>query len=507
MKIGIGIAAGAALLASSGVASAQSATNQAWIGQTGQTNTISITQQGVSNSAGADNTDLRINQDGRENAITIDQYGWSNAAGATDLGDAGLPQGLNQTGNHNTLTISQHDLIDRGFNFVGAVLQASVPGGSALANLLSVIQSEFGGDLGAGHRIGAVTQTNTDTDLGTNSATLTQTGGYGGGGNTIDRLIQNGYANSAAITQSYKKNSVGFARQNGHGNQFTIDQDRGEQNTVGLLDQVGVLNTIRIEQSGNRNYIVKAGQNNDKVAVKGNRMTVTIAGDDNGGDSRGGQGAFRSQVLLESKVFQGAFSQFGDDNDISFTVNGSDDNRFGIAQFGRGNGAIVAISPADRTVPTGGNEVGIHQDGDGNGASVTIVGNDNVTSVMADGDRNQLVLSQTGEGNLFDISLVGNDNNNSASYAGGFTGHLAELALNAGLTPGKGLQKGNRNSVTVDLAGDANLFASRQAGTGNTTVLTVSGSANQAVVNQTNNNNTALVGQSGAGNMVGVVQF
>jgi hypothetical protein len=497
-----------ALLASSAVASAQSATNQAWIGQTGQTNTISITQQGVSNSAGADNTALRINQDGRENAITIDQYGWSNSAGAADLGDASLPEGLDQTGDHNTLTISQRDLVESGFNFVGAVLQISVPGGSALANLLSVIQSGSGGDLGAGHRIGAVTQNNADAGLGENSAILTQTGGYGGDGNTNERLIQEGYANIAAITQSYKKNRVDFARQEGHGNQFTIDQDRGEQNTVGLLDQVGVLNTIGIQQSGNRNYIAKAGQNNDRVAIKGNRMTVTIAGDDNGGDGLGGQGAFQNQVLLRSGVLQGAFQQFGDDNDISFTVNGSDDNRFGIAQFGRGNGAIVAISPADRTVSTGGNEVGLYQDGDGNEASLAIVGSGNVTNITAEGDRNQLALKQTGERNLFDIGVSGSDNNNSAaSSVGGFAGHLAVLALNAGLTPGQGLQTGNRNSLTADLDGDANLFAFRQAGDGNAAILTISGRANQAVVNQVNNNNTALVGQSGAGNMAGIVQF
>ena len=44
------------------------------------------------------------------------------------------------------------------------------------------------------------------------------------------------------------------------------------------------------------------------------------------------------------QVFQGAFIQIGDDNDVEYTVNGGNENLFGVAQFGDGNGAIVTVS-------------------------------------------------------------------------------------------------------------------------------------------------------------------
>jgi hypothetical protein len=151
------ITAAAGLLGSvSSAALAENSTNQAWIGQTGETNTISIVQQGCANRAGADNTTHRINQEGRFNTLSIDQFGRSNSAGAGTLGEA-LPEGLNQEGDHNQLSVRQHNLALDAFNFLGAVFQSSLSGGSALANLLTIVQEETGGDDTAGHRIGSVT--------------------------------------------------------------------------------------------------------------------------------------------------------------------------------------------------------------------------------------------------------------------------------------------------------------------------------------------------------------
>lgn len=504
------ITAAVGLLGSaSNAALAENSTNEAWIGQTGETNTISILQQGSANRAGADNTTHRINQEGRFNTLSIDQFGRSNSAGAGTLGED-LPEGLNQEGDHNQLSVRQHNMALDAFNFLGAVFQSSLSGGSALANLLTIVQEETGGDDTAGHRIGSVTQISTANGQGENSATLTQTGGNNNLGNTIERLIQSGYANVAIITQSVGRNSVAFARQQGDHNRVGIEQRDGSQNAIDSFDQTGTRNEAEIVQAGNRNHTARVLQSNQGVAIAGNRMILTIAGDDNGGDNFGGQGAFTSQTLIRSSAYQGAFFQIGDSNDISYTVNGGNENLAGIMQYGDGNGAIVTISHADgaNSEDAARNEVGIVQQGDGNDMSLKIVGSDNVAGASVDGDRSVLNLSQTGNGNLFDIAVHGDDNNNSASVSvGNFRGRLAATASNAGLAPGSGLQSGSGNSVKVSLTGDSNLFAFRQEGIGNAAVLIMNGSANQAVVDQSNNANQAAIKQSGSGNSTSIVQF
>jgi hypothetical protein len=507
--ISAAIAAAGLLASVPGAALAENSTNEAWIGQTGETNTISILQQGSANRAGADNSAHRINQEGRFNTLSIDQFGHSNASGADTLGED-LPEGLSQEGDHNQLSVQQHNLVLDAFNFLGAVFQSSLSGGSALANLLTVVQDETGGDGTAGHRIGSVTQIGTANGQGENSATLTQTGGNNYLGNTIERLVQLGYANAASITQSASRNNVAFARQQGDHNRVGIEQRDGSQNTVGLFDQAGTRNEAEIVESGDRNHVAWVLQSNQGVAISGNRMKLTIAGDDNGGDNLGGQGAFTSQTLIGSQAYQGAFVQIGDSNDISYTVNGGNENLAGIMQYGDGNGAIVTISHAVGTTSEDAarNEIGVVQQGDGNDLSLKIVGSDNVSSTGMDGDRNALDLSQTGNRNLFDIAIHGSDNNNSASVSvGNFRGKLATAASSAGLLPGAGSQNGDDNSVTVSLSGDSNLFAFRQDGIGNAAVMLVNGSANQAVVDQSNNANRAAIGQSGSGNSVSIVQF
>jgi hypothetical protein len=487
---------------------AQNVTNEAWIGQTGETNTISILQQGNSNQAGADNTAHRINQDGRFNILSIDQYGWSNAAGAAEIGVSTLPEGLNQRGDRNSLSIIQRNLLRSGLNFVGAVFQSSVPGGGALANVLAVIQDEVGGDGNAAHGIGSVTQINTESGQAANRAALTQTGGIESTGNTIERLFQRGFANIARITQSANRNSVALARQQGADNHARIEQGSGEQNTVGVLDQTGMHNTVAISQSGNRNHIARVFQYNHDMAISGNRMKITIAGDDNGGDNLGGPAGFRSEFLrYRSNAYQGGFTQIGDGNDISYTVNGGDGNLAGITQDGFGNGAIVAIGRGTQAMGSTNNEVGIVQLGDGNDLSLNIVGDANVDGIAIEGDKNMLRLRQRGNENSFDIRIAGDNNNSGSNSTGSFGGRLVALASNAQLLPGIGVQEGTGNIVTVDLTGNSNLFAFKQSGQGNGALLIVNGVANHSAFDQSGSSSQAQIKQSGSRNSMGIVQF
>lgn len=499
------------LCLTSATALAQNATNEAWIGQTGETNTISILQQGNSNRAGADNTAHRINQDGRFNALSIDQFGWSNAAGAHTLDASAALEGLNQRGDRNSLSITQRNLSQSGFNFLGAVFQSSVSGTAALANIVAVVQNATGGDGQAGHRIGTLTQTHADGAQAANSAAVTQTGGTNGIGNTVERLLQSGFANLAEIVQSASHNSLALALQRGNHNSAHVEQGGGERNAIDTLDQNGMNNRAAISQSGNRNHTAWMFQNNDGVAIAGNRMKITIAGDDNGGDGLGGPGSFKSQLLrLGSNAFQGAFSQIGDGNDISYTVNGGDGNLAGITQDGDGNGAIVAIGHIPGTGAAGGagNEIGIVQTGDGNNLSLNIVGSGNIDAIAVNGDKNMLRLRQNGSGNIFDIALTGHNNNNSAfPSVGSFDGRLVAIAANADLSPGSGLQEGTGNSVRLDLAGNSNLFAFKQDGHDNAALVVVNGIANHAAVDQSGNSGRVQIKQSGTSNSMGVVQF
>ena len=56
-------------------------TNQVYIGQTGDTNTITIDQEGNSNLVGENADILRLNQFGARNTLTVDQFGFSNSIG------------------------------------------------------------------------------------------------------------------------------------------------------------------------------------------------------------------------------------------------------------------------------------------------------------------------------------------------------------------------------------------------------------------------------------------
>jgi hypothetical protein len=494
---------GALLCGAALPATAQNVSNQAWIGQTGDTNTIAITQTGVGNSAGANASTLEINQEGRFNALTIDQFGWNNKSGSSPVLPADAPQGINQHGDRNSIDISQTDGSSNGANRVGAVLQEGPAKANAIANKLVVVQSAAGGDGSASHAIGFVQQTSTIVDLGANIAELFQFGGTAAAGNAIERVVQQGYDNLVRIVQAQSDNRVREARQVGSGNAFIALQGNGSSNTVVDGAQYGELNRATIAQSGNRNYVASVLQNNERVAISGNTLVVTLAGDDNGGDGLGGPGAFSLASASGVSVYQGTFAQIGDDNDIRFTVNGGDGNLFGVSQEGNGNGAIVAVARRSSA-----NEIAVVQIGDDNNMAAAVIGEQNAIGTTMHGERNRVNLSQDGKNNAVSVSIDGNDNNGNSPAMGGFAGELAIRAVAAGLVPGKGLQSGSFNAATIRIAsGNGNLFAFSQHGERNEADFEIVGNSNQSLVTQQGDMNKAQLQQTGTNNSMVISQF
>lgn len=508
-----------ALLATTAPAAvAQNATNEAWIGQTGDTNTIAITQTGIGNSAGANAAALEINQDGRFNSLVIDQFGLGNKAGAAALADPAAPQGINQVGDRNFASVSQKNDRDDDGSSIGAIYQNSSTGLSGTANSLTVeqngeasINGDADGERRASHSIGFVSQTNSSDGLDANIVKLLQSGGLNGIGNSIERVIQTGYANSVLAIQTLEQNVIGSASQTGHGNAMTVLQGEGEANAVEKVTQDGTGNQTTISQSGDRNYVISAYQNNALGPIAGNTLAVTLAGNDNGGDGLGGPGAFTTDEAKAVSVFHSTFTQIGGDNDIRLTVNGGNENQFGVSQIGDGNGAIVAIgrSAGPSAIVASNNEVATTQIGDGNSLSVTIVGGRNATGSTVDGNRNSLWFDQTGDDNKISTSIQGDDNNNSDSLTiGGFTGNVGLLAASLALTPGQGLQSGKLNHASIKVvSGNGNLFAFTQHGDGNAATFDLTGVSNQSLISQAGDTNSARIGQNGTGNSMAISQF
>lgn len=508
---------GAALtcLVAAPVAMAQNVSNEVWIGQTGGTNTVTITQTGRTNLAGADNVDLRLNQDGEFNKLSIDQYGWSNQAGAAPFDSP--PRGISQTGDRNEIDIRQYTGRDaeNGSNIVGAIWQESPFLLSTTANELTIIQTEEAGlgevviDAAAGHSIGTVTQIfSTEDASGTtaNTASLTQRGGGFGAGNAIGSLRQEGAGNSFVAIQSGQSNHVHDARQLGTGNDSDIQQNGGEGNLLEYSQQAGFANVSKVHMSGSRNAVQRILQNNQQMdaGAAGNRAKVILKGEGNGGTGNGGTGDFHSAAARNVSAAQANVVQLGDDNDVSITIAG-DDNKFGAHQVGEGNGVVLAISAVESQTASR-NESAMFQIGDDNYVSHQVIGSDNVGAVRQFGERNRLAIDQQGDHNLADIFVRGNDNNATAST---FTGTALSVALAvASLQPGAVRQQGLNNIATAEVGGTGNNnFGFHQAGDDNSIASTIDGFRNELAVVQTGYTNRSIAVQTGTGNTLGIHQF
>ena len=264
------------------------------------------------------------------------------------------------------------------------------------------------------------------------------------------------------------------------------------------IDQIGDLNELRLTEDGARNYVEGIIQNNRGVAISGNRVTLTLGGDDNGGDGLGGAGSF-ALIPAGFLRFQAQVSQIGDDNGISYvTAANSTASHYGFAQEGDGNGIIGTVSGT-------GNEVSISQIGDDNEAVFRQDGDRNAFAASASGERNRVAATQAGSDNIATVSIAG-DGNNGVAGGARLTGTRRAVAAAAGLRAGTILQDGSLNRFQLVLSGDLNVFAASQRGDDNRIYGFVDGSGNEAVVTQEGPKNVARYRQTGDGNRAAIAQ-
>jgi hypothetical protein len=377
-------------------------------------------------------------------------------------------------------------------------------------NTLSILQTLNGNNVAAN---GSVKQ------LGNhNEADVTQQGGtnniYGGVGGTVNNIWQTSSTAAAALTNkvtisqqgaapgtyaspsggsdyNYAPELIGKVEQihtGGAANTLTLTQIGGIHsagNTINLAYQNGAGNSGTATQTGRRNFIQTLSQDSS-LAASGNTYVIAMTGDRNG--LGGLAGAAAAAGALSSSIVQ-----IGGGNDVNYQVLGGDDNQFGFRQDGSDNKAIGITVTGDR------NDLGVSQTGTDNQLSLgSIAGDDNNVGLVQDGTSNRAEVTITS-------SLGFGDRNGGQN---GFT-HSVPSGLTAGLLE----QYGTSNSVTLNVSGNDNVFATKQdnsltvGGTlKNTIVGTITGDDNEAAVIQVGNNNTTNFTQTGGGNFVSVSQ-
>nr|WP_320142133.1 hypothetical protein [uncultured Cohaesibacter sp.] len=489
--------------------------NEIYLGQTGVTNVIDIDQVGNSNKVGANDTAIFISQLGTSNEIAIAQTGYANEAGASaPTGALGL-QGLYQTGSQNILDITQQNDNALGMNRIGAISQESpATYAASVSNSLTIIQSQnaIDGTAGSGdgqgnHTIGEVRQIQTNANGARNIAVLRQFDGAEDAydGNRIGWLLQNGSGNIANVTQQYRGNILNTFRQYGQSNEATIFQHSGTENRIAQFDQAGSFNRSSVAMIGSRNMLWSLIQNNDLVSVTGNLATITLEGDDNGGDGFGGLGQFTKENTKQLQVSQGEVKQLGDHNTLNMvTTDASTMTAFGFVQDGDGNWLSGTTDGIE-------NEVASSQIGDGNRLNFVQMGDRNSMAVTYKGKDNELNAKQTGDENSMTVSFDGDvtplsrsDQTNDAAL-GGFTDLV--LASSGTLTPGQAIQTGDLNVASIRVHGGSfNKFAFSQAGDQNMIDGAIAGISNQSAVTQANGENYAYFRQTGNYNQLIILQ-
>ncbi|PLW77547.1 hypothetical protein [Cohaesibacter celericrescens] len=511
-KIGLS-SLGTVLLMLGTCGSALADDNSVYIGQTGFTNSVSIDQLGESNKIGSDDISIFVSQDGSGNALTVSQTGYTNEAGATSSAGALGLLGLYQSGDNGVINITQKNTALSGLNIIGAVSQSAPTNVSAAtSNSLTILQTDdaLGGTTNTGngegnHVIGEIQQIQTGT--GANIASISQYDGAsgGGGGNRVQLLIQEGSANQATLTQQDSGNTIGDFRQYGTNNQTTAIQRDGTDNVIDSFQQDGEANRALLSMTGSRNVLFSIIQRNALLGVAGNILTVTMGGDDNGGDGMGGLGQFQFAATKLLQVAQAQIQQLGDENHLNFVTSAvASTNRFGFVQDGDGNALSGTVDGTE-------NEAAVLQIGDGNRLDFTQSGDKNAIAISYRGDDNVLNVEQSGDENAIEVTFDGainpitRSNQNNDPALGGFTDLV--LAHAGSLMPGVALQSGNLNTAKISIsAGNFNKFAFSQTGDQNIINGAVTGNSNQALVVQTNAMNTAYYRQSGNNNQLIILQ-
>ena len=493
---------------------AQNVSNEAWIGQLGGANSLSIIQEGRSNSAGADNIYLLLSQQGVGNSLVLLQSGYANKVGTLFGDELEYARGVWQTGDINKINISQSNTLANGSNMIGAVQQLSAANIlTGAANTLSVVQNADGGiDGAADHYIGRLVQANTTGVGEDNVADILQTGGGTNRGNVLANLYQNGSGNRFGLIQTGQANQVGETIRAGGVWQLGVDnggyliQD-GESNLLEYLEQYGQGNTARMRQSGDRNAVASIDQDSVGFGQDGNTLEIVMSGVDNGGSGSGFVGEFLALTSLrQTGVMQGIFRQYGGANNARLTITAGAESKYGLTQDGDGNQAFVTIASAVPTQLAMRNETAIYQNGSLNEAVHQILGDDNAASIFQRGRRNVVAVTQNGTGNVAVVDVVGDDNNKPpVALFGPALDTLALAPLGTGL--GVVLQEGDKNSVDVRITGSSNGMAVYQSGTGNSALSTIVGNNNALAVLQQGGLNTSITTQNGNSNALEIVQF
>jgi hypothetical protein len=473
MKTSLFLGSALALLMVSSFGYADS--NTSYLKQVGNDNTGQITQSGSANTAGTNNygnNEEKLIQSGDNNALSITQTGKHNVVGQGPDGDGqgGTgTSGIRQTGDHNAITIGQ----DGGNYYYGGhvvVIEQNAAhnaGVTANTNVLQLTQSDNTND-DAGNYVGRVSQTNTgDGSSAANANTLTVTQTVDArwplthraymAGDQARRLIQNGIANNATLTQ------------------------HGLDNIVKTLSQTGTANSATVNFQGNFN---------------GNDVNPSSTNFYSYGVGTGHNVAFSADAAVATGVEQGSIIQSGT-NMLGMMVIGNL-NLFGTAQYGQNSLTIDVTGSSNQIAAVQGS------------ALVPTIGG--IGDVAITGDSNVIGLQQIGgDGNTASVTLYGSNNNNIASNY--FTGAAASVTDGTSvLTPGLIKQDGASNTVDLNVGAlgapsNSNLFAVLQSGSNNKVTGSISGgSSNQVAVAQLGSWNTTAFTQVGSFNIIGVKQ-
>lgn len=446
--------------------------NQVYIGQTGDTNTVTIDQQGNDNLVGEDADLFRLNQLGDLNEITVEQFGYDNDLGSQLREGSYKINGPNQEGDRNLLTVNQSNLNPLSGNRIEATGQSALSGRASIGNIMTIGQQADADDIG--HTIGQAVQVN-DQAAGVNRMEIVQNGTDGDGGNRMEQLWQSGSENFAGLLQ------------------------QAGGNTFLTLSQQGFGNVTLVEQIGSDNFIDAIIQNNAVTGSRGNSAEIRLMSSANGTSSEGGVSDFAAGFAAVFKPGQASVMQLGSANTLYYEAADGPSNLFGFTQDGDGNDINgLSIGTA--------NEIAIAQFGDGNDANILQTGEDNSAGLLQDGSYNRLDVIQDGADNRAAAFITGSSNNRSSSFASPSLAAAASSIAGGMLRPGDIRQSGNGNGAAIDVFGDDNAFAIYQSGSANATTGMISGSGNQAVIIQSGDDNIAGFAQYGSGNSVLIEQ-
>ncbi len=387
-----------ALLAATGVAYAGS--NETYLDQLGNGNSASTGQDSaavVGNQAGIASDSMK--QTGDNNSLAITQSGDENKVGTHWNSGSNKGLGVDQNGDRNSITIDQ----SKNQNAVYEVQQTGAAGATSQQNMLTITQKTDGNAYGA-NSVVSVNQTNTGgVAANANTIEILQTDLHTGPGanNGIGRpnanglaggIIQEGSGLGVTVNQVGRHNKIFSIDQYGtgtpsNGTTITINQsgaagngsdgvDNAVRKVVQGTDVLGVSDsTVAINQYGSRNYIGLVSQ----TGGDGNHANLTFAGNDNGGSgnvgNNGTAGSFTALGVANSLATSGGLSeseviQTGAGNNISYTVTGNE-NLFAFSQIGSGNTIDGTVGD---TSASSSNEVAILQNSSGNTASFSQTG-------------------------------------------------------------------------------------------------------------------------------------